>query len=335
VSTSAILSILGIIVSLLFGAWGIYLAVSRRYPGEITFVREQTIPLFDAIVKNLPEMAVLYKTNPVSPNVVLLRGSLINTGSRDISSLMVERPISLRLPEGSRWLSATVISRSRDVKASVKIVEPRSISFENGLLRRNEFIRFQALADMSNKGSDAEEASARREEYFKDSLHFDHRIQDTGSVKSFELLPSRSFVKRYRSLFVFIALGILFLIGYLIFYELHGFPSQLAYDFQVSKDEITRVYIKDIGSKAIKVKSVDGKFSATIPREEFFAKCQKPAVLVPDKYEILRVFIVMAVLYILGPAVLLAVRMREHRANKRLRRLLGLDPAQTLAAETK
>src|SRR5208283_925503 len=117
-SISTILGILGVSVSLLFGAWGVSLALSRRYPGEITFVREQTIALFDSIVRNLPELAVLYKKAPVSPNVVLIRGALVNTGRKDISSSMIDKPITLALPSGSHFLSASVISASSDVKAS-------------------------------------------------------------------------------------------------------------------------------------------------------------------------------------------------------------------------
>src|SRR5260370_36557833 len=106
-SISSILGVLGVGIYLIFGAWGVYLSLVRRYQGKVTFVSEQTIGLFDAIVKNLPEMAVLYKGTPVSPNVVLIKGSLVNTGTKDISPSMIERPISLGLPAGSNWLSAS------------------------------------------------------------------------------------------------------------------------------------------------------------------------------------------------------------------------------------
>ena len=61
------LTIVGILISLCFGAWGVFLALGRRYPGEITFVKEEAIALFDAIVKNLPELAVLYRGGSCQP----------------------------------------------------------------------------------------------------------------------------------------------------------------------------------------------------------------------------------------------------------------------------
>jgi hypothetical protein len=59
-STTDILTIFGILITLIFGIWSIILFVRKRSAGEITFVKESYINLFDSIVKYLPELSVLY-----------------------------------------------------------------------------------------------------------------------------------------------------------------------------------------------------------------------------------------------------------------------------------
>ena len=66
---TTILAIIGTLATIVLGGWGIYLAVKRRYPGRITFIIEDSIGLFDSIVRNLPELAVLYKGESVRQNL--------------------------------------------------------------------------------------------------------------------------------------------------------------------------------------------------------------------------------------------------------------------------
>jgi len=189
---SPVLAVLGILVSLGFGAWGVFLALRHRYPGEITFVREQIIALFHAIVKDLPDLAVLYRGAPVGPNVVLLRGSFVNTGTKDISPSMTEGSLTLSLPEGSKWLSASVMSCSPHVKASLSVPYPNAIVLASGLLRCKEFIRFQALAELVTPEASAGPSVADSvERQLERSLRFEHRIQDTRRVRSVELGATR------------------------------------------------------------------------------------------------------------------------------------------------
>ena len=76
------LSISMTVLGTLLGGWGIYLwFVSRRYPGQISFVLENCIALFDTIVKNFPEISIHYQNSQVSEGLVLLKGYLLNTGS--------------------------------------------------------------------------------------------------------------------------------------------------------------------------------------------------------------------------------------------------------------
>lgn len=103
-STSDIFTFIGIVITFIFGIWGIVVVVRRRYPGEITYVKESYIGLFDSIVKNLPELSVLYNDKPVGQGLVLVKGAILNTGSKDITESMIEKKISLTLPDEFRGL---------------------------------------------------------------------------------------------------------------------------------------------------------------------------------------------------------------------------------------
>ena len=81
--TGIVLAIVGVVLTVVFGVWGILL-YRRRYPGRITFFVEASVPLFHSIVRNMPKLSVLYEDEPVSEGIVLLKGVLINTGSTDI-----------------------------------------------------------------------------------------------------------------------------------------------------------------------------------------------------------------------------------------------------------
>ena len=192
-----LLSFMGITVSAAFGAWGIYLTVKNRRIVRLTFFKDQAIALFDTIVKNLPELEVLYKSNPVTPNLVLLRGSIINTGKKDISPHMVEESLSAVLPEGFKWLTAKVVSTSENVQASIHMVDDYCIQIKTSLLHCQEYVRVQALAEVP---IELPEANESLDESLMDSISFSHRIEDAGIIAKVELIEEESAKKRLRSI---------------------------------------------------------------------------------------------------------------------------------------
>ena len=85
-------SVAGIIVSVVLGIYGIYIALRVRYPGRITMVIEKTIELYDDIgaVKFPGHFFLTFNGEAVKRNLVLLNGALVNTGKTDIGPEMVE-----------------------------------------------------------------------------------------------------------------------------------------------------------------------------------------------------------------------------------------------------
>lgn len=173
-----ILGIIGITITIAFGIWGIFVTIKNSKSGEITFFQEDIIPLFDSIVKNLSELVVSFKESPVKPNLFLIKGGFINSGRFDISQNMIEKELSINLPENFKWLTAKVVSSSQNVIAKTEINGDCSLIFKMGLFRVNEFIRFQALAEVPLESLDKFSTYLRKKHFFINSMNFHHRIKD-------------------------------------------------------------------------------------------------------------------------------------------------------------
>lgn len=126
--------------------------IRSKYSGRITFFNEQTIELFDAIGNSLDKLAVTYNGSAVNENLVLLNGAFINSGKFDITKDMVEQPITITLPEGYKWLTGRIVDSN--VKAEFIQVDDNNVSISTGLFRCGEYIRFHALAQLSETGKD-------------------------------------------------------------------------------------------------------------------------------------------------------------------------------------
>jgi hypothetical protein len=188
-SFSDALSIAGIAVSILFGLWGIYLAVRRaKYPASLTFVREQSVALFEDFAQKLPNLSVLYKDTPVAKSVVLIRGYLVNHGALDITREMTEEALTCSLPPESMWLEFKVTTSAPSLHVTSELLDARNARLEFGLFRRDESFSFQALVQLGERHADVKATD------FADTLSWRHRIASLGEVKTVQMpaQPKRS-----------------------------------------------------------------------------------------------------------------------------------------------
>lgn len=179
---SELLAWLGLAATVFFGGASVYLVVRRRYTNRLTFLIEKEISLFDDIVRNLPELSVTYNGAPVSENLVLLKGVILNLGDRDITPEMVSKPLEVVVPEGFAWRTAKVVASSEDVKATTAINDCQRLALGLGLFRRNEYLALEAVAEVSSAVpiSGAKQPQRLR---LSSQLTFQHRIADTAAVE--------------------------------------------------------------------------------------------------------------------------------------------------------
>lgn len=177
-----LLGYLGVFATILFGIWGIYIALKYRHSVRVNFVLRKSIALFDTIVKNITELSVSYKGLPITQNLILIEGALVNTGNKDILPTMIERPICLNLPEDYKWLTAKIISTSNSVEANI-IVSDQILTINSGLFKINEFIHFQALLQAPHEAN-----IAKIENKLDKIINLSHRIADMSKIKNVKLV---------------------------------------------------------------------------------------------------------------------------------------------------
>ncbi len=323
-NASNILAVLGILATAVFGIWGLVIVIRRQYPGQLTYVKQPYIGLFDSIVKNLPELAVLYNNAPVGEGLVLVNGAILNTGSIDITDSMVEQKLAFALPSDFRWLTAKIVGTSGNVKASLDI-QANSLVLSTGLFRCNESIKFQAIAEAPiHRAGDTGRRETPIEDRLDKSISITHRIADTQEVASIQLPNSRLAKRRERLLF-FMALVITVFVGITVLGMIfEGIPGEMHFivtDSSGIQHEVRTTLRLD---GIMTLKGVEDDFRREVTVNEFFAQGHlnaKVALL----HEVKTLLIPFLSLYVLFPWVLCLHSYRQRRRADRFRRLLGIQ----------
>jgi hypothetical protein len=142
-----LVSLTGVIATLVVGFLGIRLSRGREKKVSLKFVCILELHLFESIVQQLEDIDIKYRGQPINDNVVLLKGSIVNDGIRDIDKAMIYKPLSIGLPKDFKWLDVKIIKKSKDLKTACCIQNDRSLRLDWDLLKRDEFITFLALVE--------------------------------------------------------------------------------------------------------------------------------------------------------------------------------------------
>lgn len=183
-----LLTILGIVATVLIGAWAIYLAIRYSRQVSIAYVEDTCLALIDDITQGINDLEIRFRDSPVSQNIVLLKGYIINTGKRDISPAMVEKRLRLVLPEHFEWIDCQITDRAKNLQAQVVEITTESIEFEFGLLKTEEYFRFDALATIPTVDNDTPKCLPKPPNVrLREVLKFDYRIIDTHDIQKLSL----------------------------------------------------------------------------------------------------------------------------------------------------
>ena len=275
-------TIIGALATIVFGIWAIYLAVRYRSQGRLVFIQESCIGLFESIIKNLPDLKILYKEKPISENLALLKGFLLNTGHRDISQGMVEEKFSIVLPSGFRWLEAKIISAPSKV-ATIEVLDDILV-FDFGLLKHHEYIIFEALGEVPDKSyTDTiplylpmrrmlrRIIPANTGESLSKALSFKYRIASVPEeISDKDRFDFDTIRKKDKGLLimstVFIAAITASIIG--LYNDALIANRQEYYTFDDSK--IMKINITFIDNDKVEIRGVDDEFVSVISRNDYF-----------------------------------------------------------------
>jgi len=280
--TGTVLALIGIALTVL----SIYLMIRKWYPGRVTFIRLSSIALFDTIVKNFPEIQVVFEGNAVQPDLVLLSGALVNSGRKDISPSMTEMPIEIGVPNGFEWLMAKVVSTSPNMEAKLSIESRQRLVVTAGLFRQGEFVRLQALASVplgEETGRTRQESpSARLEE----ALTFSHRIADTRDIdikKLQDIEDLKRTVKRVPRAILYITvlcLTMAILMAYIL-----SWPGLLVYSYKLDDKNAVEVKVNPRTNGTLKLEGTKEWFLVESDIQNFVQRSSGPTGVEP-KYSL-------------------------------------------------
>ncbi len=318
--TQTILAVAGIVATVLIGFWAIVMALRYHRSVQITYAHDHAIALIDDITQNFPELKVLFRDQPVSDNLVLLKGYFINTGRKDISSEMTEKPITLKLPTDFEWIECKVVECSPSMKVTATIAGNNEILLETGLWKVKEYIKIEALAKVPVVKADPDNLP---KDYptsrLLNVLKFPHRIADSKSILETgvprrEFRASRFYKNRWWVMAVFaVVFGASFLcMDYF-------FPDRTI-NWRLPIDGQERVMSLRVKGDRVLLTEKDG-FEKKFTLQEFDQISDKhPEIVTKNNW----FFIISGVLYVvLGLIMLMVSGTRRFRENRLLAIIAG------------
>lgn len=313
-STEMIWSVLGVSVSAIFGVVGVYLTIRSRYPGKITFINEQTIELFDAIGNSINDLTVTYGGQQVNENLVLLNGAFINSGKTDITQSMVEQPITLKLPDGYKWLTGSVVKSN--VVAELRKIDDETISISTGLFRCGEYVKFHALAQLPDN-ADGDSNSQK----FKKSIKFEHRITNTRNINETEVQSISSSKKNLKRRGLPFLLLFIMVAGMAVSIIYKGIPKTMVYPYLVSENLTEKVRVKTTSEETVEISSIESEFETEEKFTDFVTKINGSPSL--DRSTGYISFFIMIGFQLLFVGGMLGFIVFDYTRNRRLLRIIN------------
>ena len=296
--TNTVVTTAGIAITVLLGVGAICLTIHYSRKVGIAYVEDTCLALIDDITQGIGDLEIRFRNSPVSQNIVLLKGFIVNSGKRDISKDMVEKPLRLVLPEGFDWIDCQVTDRVKDLEITVAEVTTDRIEFAFGLLKTHEYFRFDALATVPPHENGVSSAPTKPPNMrLREVLQFDYRIADAQDIQRLRLsdlrgptfLPprmangsSKRFLHRLLQLNSWVLRSfwlpfILALTG-LAAYALHVWSSPKRIAYEILDPDNQRIVINThVKNGDIELYSQEG-FRSTLSTREFDA-LQKTTVL--------------------------------------------------------
>lgn len=319
---STMLGVVGVVATIILGVYGIYVTLRRRYPGKLQLYVQDSIPLFESIVKNLPQLSIAYQDKPVDERLVLLKAVLANTGSVDITPAMVEEEITLSLPLGYRFLAVNVVSRSPSVSSKLAITLDNRAKVTTGLFRCGEFIRFWALIQTSP--TPADEAEDKGDDVLE-GLTIVHRIANTQRIRVSALAKSFAMPRRTkRRMYMYgglLALGL----ALAAFTTIQGWPKRIEFEYLLPDGRLTRVSAQPMDSTRLRLRSSSPSVDTVVALDSFFLRnALKPHVMsdAPGR----SIYVSGLLVYVVLPFLVVVTSFLGWRREKMLLRQFSEDP---------
>lgn len=301
----SVLGLIGLILS--------YFGIQKfRYPGRITLYKERIISLFADITKNLSDLSITYKGDPINQNLYLFKGVLINTGNKDIQK---KEEIYFNLDESDKWVDVKIISKSPQVYADFKIKNNSKavLTIRKSLFRCEESIGIEALI-LTGHEKDIKEM----ENIFK----IDHRISDTRDADIQEM--PRKLNRKWR---VFLMPIVMPIMGFILlwYYNFLSPKTNIEWKFMENGYPVSTTGKLNVNGtiELDGFKNVNGSMQEYNDVVELQSMLKKDDIkLFVKKDQQLVIMITLAVGYIILPLFFLFWTIWQHTKGRRIRNFL-------------
>lgn len=330
------MAIAGLLATIIFGVWAIRLALRTRYPVRLDFIVEQVIGLLDPLARAIPGISILYEGVPIDRNLILLRGCLVNNGTKDIASEMLEEPVTVHLPPGHSWRAARATASSEGVRATLA-PSGGTLTVGFGLLKREEHIGIECLVEAPREESAASRSNPDPGRALLKALTFRHRIADTGAVNIIRIDDVKQ--AAFRSRFELIKHGTMFLLVYggLACMQLFFTPKEVHFlvpGANQTNHMRTEVTLTATSDGLLRLRSVSGDYNAKVHPDSIFQGPGPKAVVVSKGLDV-PLLVVMGIM----PFILLSIGVSGYRDimhARRIKRMLdsGNGPTELQRQET-
>ena len=287
--TQTILALVGIIATTIFGVWAIAVAFQVSRNVRITYALDQIIALTDDVAQSFQDLGITFRGEPVSANLVLLKGYLINTGRRDISREMIEDQISVHVPPEFEWVDCKVAGTSPSLHGEAIRKSAQEITFSTGLWKKKEYMKFEALAKVPVVDADPENLPKEKPTVrLRKAIFFTHRIADSDRIEETRIpkpsrladhpLPLLAGTTKLGGIMA----GVVLIVGFaLIVAGQFGFMTSKQVGYTTNFDGIERVITVKVKGDRILLSGTDG-FSQESTLSKFDELPDKRATVVTE-----------------------------------------------------
>ncbi|NQV19456.1 MAG: hypothetical protein HQ534_13060 [Armatimonadetes bacterium] len=178
--------ILGIIVTIIVGYFGIKYTFKYKTRTRLLFFENSCFSLFKSVVKELDELEIKYKGKTVTENLIIYKGTFFNSGNIDIDKNLIYGPVKLILPDDYEWKKVKIIDQSEDVNLEYEFEKkPNELQFSWDILKENEFFTFDSVIEYKPEKSPKEESQlgiSNITENLSKKITFSQRITNLKSI---------------------------------------------------------------------------------------------------------------------------------------------------------
>lgn len=145
----SLIKIFGLIATITFGLVRIFQINRNQNRTEITFIKNAIIPMFRNIISKIDKLAITYENKKIGENIILFKGTFLNTGNTDIDKSRVYTPLEMELNDDLNWIEFKISNCSEGLEI-VPSQENKKITLGWELFKEAEYFTFDSMIECNS-----------------------------------------------------------------------------------------------------------------------------------------------------------------------------------------